>query len=180
MKSLSFSSSAIAGFALSLLGVGALYALSWWSGHHVALKLVTILLAGGYCAYLMHRSTVKTGHVVVPAIWLVTTVCLFSFVSPAAMIAVQTAFIWIIRSLYFHSGILASGADALLSVCALGIGTWALQNSNWFLAFWSFFLIQSLAVWIPQLRRSSSLDAEQKFSTAAAHAHDALRRITSV
>ena len=172
------SNSACVGFVLSLLGAGALYVLSWWWGNLVALKLVTILMAGGYCAYLMHRSTVKTGRVVVPVLWLVTTACLFSFAGPASMIAVQTAFIWAVRSLYFHSGILASGADAILSLCAVGFGAWALHNSNALLAFWSFFLIQSLAVWIPQLHQPTPDDADQKFSTAAANAHEALKRIT--
>ncbi len=173
-----FTVSALVGLALAVLGVGGFVVLSYWFGQALALKLAIAATAGLYCAYLMQASPVKTGRIVIPIVWSIGTGASFFLVDTATMMLVQTAWIWLIRSLYLHTRLLASFLDAGLSLCAIGIALWALNNSNLLMAFWSYFLVQSLATWIPQQRARQSTQSDQDFANAAKNAQAALRRMT--
>jgi len=179
MKTYSFTRSALLGLVISVLSVGGFVVLSHWLGQYVALKLVTVFAAGSYGAYLMQVSQVRTGRLVVPIAWFVLSTALLWLSDPITVMFGQTACIWLVRTLYVQTSALASVADAVLGACSIGAAIWALQSSNLLLAFWSFFLVQSLSVWIPRQRPRKSVHSDQAFQAAAKNAEAALRRITT-
>jgi hypothetical protein len=58
--------------------------------------------------------------------------------------------IWLVRSLYFYSGIMPALMDLGLTSLSVSAAVWAITRSgSVFLATWCFFLVQSLFVAIP-------------------------------
>jgi hypothetical protein len=91
--------------------------------------------------------------------------------------------IWLVRSLYFHSGVIPALMD--LGLCALGIcaAVWAVDRSgSVFLATWCFFLVQASFVAIPSTVRTrhagqdGTADAGD-FERARRQADEALRQL---
>ena len=68
----------------------------------------------------------------------------------AAYVLVHVGLVWLVRSLYYYSGVLPALADLGLSVLGAAFAVWAAQRSGtaW-LAFWCFFLAQAFFVLIP-------------------------------
>ena len=68
----------------------------------------------------------------------------------AAYVLVHVGLIWLVRSLYYYSGVLPALADFGLGLLGAVFAVWAAQRtgSAW-LAFWCFFLAQSFHVLIP-------------------------------
>jgi hypothetical protein len=57
---------------------------------------------------------------------------------------------WLVRSLYFYSGVLPALMDLGLSALSITAAVWAItQSGSVFLATWCFFLVQALFVAIP-------------------------------
>ena len=181
MNTLNFSNGAWTGLILAALGVGGLTVLAVFLTELTALKIVTCLVTGLYAAYIMTCSEAKVGRLLMPVAWLVVTATTFHATSLMAFAVVQVGFIWLVRCLYFHVGVLAAGIDAVLTMCSFGVGIWALESSNWMLALWSFFLMQSLAVWIPQTGNDKNKPGptQNNFAQASANANAALKKITS-
>ena len=93
--------------------------------------------------------------------------------------------LWLIRSAYFYSGLLPAVADLLLSGFSIAVGIWAASRSGSLgLSVWTFFLVQSLFVFIPRTvskpetvgRRRSGQDP---FDKARRSAEAALRRLAT-
>ena len=181
MNKLTFTSNVWTGLFLAVLGVGGITVLAVFLPELTALKIVMCLVAGLYAAYIMACSEAKVGRLLTPAAWLVVTAITFHTTNLVAFTVVQVGFIWLVRCLYFHVGILAAVIDAVLTMCSVGVGIWALASRNWMLALWSFFLMQSLAVWIPQTGnyKNQISRTEHDFAQASANANAALKKITS-
>ncbi len=92
--------------------------------------------------------------------------------------------VWLVRSLYFYSGVMPALMDLGLNALSFSAAVWALTRSgSVFLATWCFFLVQALFVVIPptikgktQPERNSALDSEN-FERARRQADAALRQL---
>ena len=117
--------------------------------------LFRLLIAGVsffYILYLFLRSKERTGRITVISIWFVLTIASLIFVPSLILyICIQLLMIWILRSLYFYNSIFSALTDLALTAMSLIVAIWALSVSgSVFLAFWCFFLMQALFVFIPK------------------------------
>jgi hypothetical protein len=139
-----------------------------------------------YLLYLLKRSRARVGRVVVIAGWAVISLaCWFFDVALLQQVLIQAGIIWLVRSLYFHGSLFTALLDFGLVSAGLAAAAWALVNTgSQVAALWSFFLVQSLFCWLPQLarkRRSEEFSNErQQSSFQSAHrvALDAVRKLS--
>ena len=90
------------------------------------------------------------------------------------------------RSLYFHGSLPAAALDLGLVSVGLAAASWAaLNTSSLAAALWSFFLVQALFCWIPDLSggnakadRMARADGAE-FAAAYRAAQEAVRKLTS-
>ncbi len=186
MKSLGILDGVIVAFAISL-GAGAIALL--FGGFVSYASLFNALLLGAtlvYLVYLLRRSEARVGRVVAVGAWAAASLACWSFDLPLfEQVLIQAGFIWLIRSLYFHASIFAALLDFGLVSVGLAAATWAMLNTaSLAAALWSFFLVQALFCWIPDLARrrsgrepSSEADSHS-FQSAHRVALDAVRKLT--
>lgn len=171
--------------AASLVGSAAYTTLSTVLGGG-ALRLVVAGLGLGYVAYLLARTPVRVGRITALAAWGVMALLLWvAAPSLALYLLAQVAAVWLIRSLFFHSSLLAAGADIALSLVALAAGVWAVAHTgSLLLGIWCFFLVQALFVAIPpRLTHRPNADppgCADPFEHAHRAAEAAVRRLSSV
>jgi hypothetical protein len=97
---------------------------------------------------------------------------------------VHVAAIWLVRSMYFYSGVMPALMDLGLSTLSISATVWAISRSgSVFLATWCFFLVQALFVVIPpavkrrhDAQQNASVDSE-RFEHARRQADQALRQL---
>ncbi len=168
--------SAVAGELLPILFSSALSSL---------VMVLTLSLA--YLVFLLKRSQSKRGRVVTIAFWLTLSVGGWLIgLSLIAHILLQLSMIWIVRSLYFHTSLLAALLDLILIVMASAAGVWAiLQTGSFIAAVWCFFLAQSLFVSIPDIsnfrsRKKSPSEPvpDDHFQHAHRVAQEAVRKLS--
>ncbi len=158
-------------------------------GHFVAAgTLFQAVLWGAslaYLVYLLKRSRARTGRVVVISAWaLVTLGCWLVGASLSEQVLLYAGLIWLVRSLYFHGSIVAALLDFGLVAVGLAAAVWALLNTGSMAAsLWSFFLVQALFRWIPDLERSRNGAAPpaasaSSFQSAHRVAVDAVRKLS--
>ena len=139
-----------------------------------------------YLVYLLKRSSARIGRVVVISAWgAISLACWVLDVPLFEQVLIQAGLIWLVRSLYFHGSIFAAMLDFGLISAGLAASAWAMVNTGSLAsALWSFFLLQALFCWIPDLARKQSGDAgyaqQDKTSFQCAHrvALDAVRKLT--
>ena len=139
-----------------------------------------------YLIYLLKRSKAKVGRVVVIVSWVVTSFgCWFFEIPLSTQVLIQAGLIWLVRALYFHSSILAATLDGALVSVGFAASAWALLNTGSLAgALWSFFLVQALFCWIPDLHRKQSGASDHNqydqspFQSAHRVALDAVRKLT--
>ena len=153
--------------------------------------LLRLLLNGiglAYVLYLLWRSRERSGRVAVFTGWLLASIGIWVLYPPIVLfVLVHLGLIWLIRALYFYSGVLPALLDLGLTIIALLLAIGAsLHTQSLFLGLWCFFLGQALFVFIPAtLRRkatpSASRDlAEDRFERAHSVALAALRKLSTV
>ena len=175
----------VAAAALAVAGAAVFAGLSLWVAPYVALRWVATLLAGSYGAYLLANTNQKTGRIVAVVCWCAAAIALAVFVNSLALFLIaHTAMIWLLRTLYFHSSIVAALADLGLSALALAAAAWAAMSSaSLWLAIWCLFLTQALFVLLPQLSSPSSVTDDgdnTEFERARRSADSALRRLAAM
>lgn len=117
--------------------------------------LLQILIAAvsfSYVAYLLVRSTEKVGKLTVVAAWASVSILTWLF-SPSIIVTlfVHVGLIWLVRALYFYTSLLVALLDLGLILFAMAAGIWTLSYTNsLFLGVWSFFLLQSVFVLLPE------------------------------
>ena len=173
------------GFVLSVCGAAVLAALGPLVGYGAALRAVVALLGLAYVLYALGTSGERVGRVTTVAAWtLAAGLAWASGVPFVAYVLVHVGLIWLVRSLYFYTGVLPALADLGLSVLGAAFAVWAAHRSgSALLAFWCFFLVQALHVLLPAAvadRGSERANgADLKFTRAHAAAEAAIRRLSA-
>jgi hypothetical protein len=148
--------------------------------------LFELLLNGAalaYLIYLLKRSRARIGRVLVIAAWaLVSFACWFFDVALLQQVLLQAGLIGLVRSLYFHGSLTGAALDFGLVSAGLAASAWALLNTGSLAAaLWSFFLVQALFCWLPQLSPRQSAPgaaSHSPFQTAHRVAEDAVRKLS--
>jgi len=151
----------------------------------VALRILIALCGLAYLLYRLGKADEKTGRVTAVLLWgVVTAAASWLGLSLGAYLATQAAMLWLVRSLYGYSSLLAAAEDLGLTALALAFAVWAaLRTDSLFLATWCFFLIEALHVFIPASgSRPSGVDvpaagSDDAFVNAHRAAQTALMRL---
>jgi beta-lactamase regulating signal transducer with metallopeptidase domain len=152
------------------------------------IRLLTAAISLGYLLYLLSRSQERVGRITVIAAWAVMAAAIW-FLSPsfALYLLLHIGLIWLVRALYYYSGVIPALMDLGLNALAFTAAIWAaVQTESVFLSLWCFFLVQALFVTIPsRIRRKKVKErAEQhdqdRFQQAHRAAQAAVRKLSSV
>ncbi len=149
------------------------------------LRLVIPAMGLAYLLYLFSRSEERLGRVTAVTAWAVMAAVTWWMAPPISLyLLIHVGAIWLIRSLYFYSGVMPALMDLGLSALSVTATVWALTRSgSLFLATWCFFLVHALFVAIPpsvQKRRSAepgSQPGNERFDAAKRQADAALRQL---
>lgn len=149
-------------------------------------SLITMGLSLAYLVFLQRYNDIRRGRVLVFSVWVILGLTSWLLgLSLVEQILLNISFIWIVRSLYFHSSITAALLDLVLVIMAAGAGVWAaLQTSSPIVAVWCFFLCQSLFGAIPEFSQRSKTDSPlpdtsgDHFQAAHRVAQDAVRKLS--
>jgi hypothetical protein len=170
---LGFFASAIVATLTPFVGLGAV------------VRIVIPALALAYLLYLFSRSTERLGRITALSAWAVLAVLTWWVAPPLPLyLLIHVAAIWLLRSLYFYSGVVPALMDLGISTLSVSAMVWAITRSgSVFLATWCFFLVQALFVAIPPVlakkrteQRSAPAESKQ-FETARRQADQALRQL---
>ena len=139
-----------------------------------------------YLLYLLKRSQARIGRLLVIAAWAVTClVCWFFDVVLLEQVLIQAGMIWLVRSLYFHGSLFSAALDFGLVSAGLAASTWAMLNTGSLAAaLWSFFLVQALFSWLPQLGQEQARkdlrgsNERSQFQSAHRVAEAAVRKLS--
>ncbi len=154
-------------------------------GLSAVLRLVIPALGLAYLLYLFSRSEDRVGRVTTIALWSALAAVTWWVAPPLPLyLLIHVAAIWLVRSLYFYSGVLPALMDLGLSTLSVSATVWAITRSgSMFLATWCFFLVQALFVAIPpsvksgqKPLRNTAVESET-FENARRQADQALRQL---
>ena len=170
---LGFFASAIVATLTPFVGLGAV------------VRLVIPMLGLAYLLYLLNRSAERLGRVTTLTLWTAMAAATWWIAPPLPLVLmIHVGAIWLVRSLYFYSGIMPALMDLGLNALSVSAAVWAISRSgSVFLATWCFFLVQALFVAIPPTlakkrteQRSTPVESEQ-FEAARRQADQALRQL---
>ena len=179
----SLGSGLVAALILSACGAALLGALAPWLGLGTALRAVIALLGFAYVIHAIARSGERVGRITTLVCWLVVASAAWLVGLPlVAYVLVHLGAVWLVRSLYYYSGLLPALADLGLTLLGAAFAVWAAQHagSAW-LAFWCFFLVQAFHVSIPASlgHKSAPHAPDDAFARAHRAAEAAVRRLSS-
>jgi len=148
------------------------------------IRLVIPGLGIAYLLFLFSRSDQRVGRVTTISLWSALAIISWWIAPPLPLyLLIHVAAVWLVRSLYFYSGVLPALMDLGLNALSISASVWAITRSgSVFLATWCFFLVQALFVTIPPVVKQkthterNSADNE-KFERAKRQAHAALRTL---
>jgi len=183
MKRESFLRGVVVAFIFAVFSAVGFIALKPVFGATLLLQWLIAACAGLYIVYLLSRSNEKSGRLAVPALWALGTIVIWHTVPGLTLfLLAHVGMVWLVRSLYFHAGILSALLDLALCAAAVLAAVAAARSSHSvFLSVWSFFLVQALFVAIPTVVSSKApvpaTDSNDQFHRALATAEAALRRL---
>jgi hypothetical protein len=172
---LAFFASAIVAVFIPFVGVGAVS------------RLLIPALGLAYLLYLFGRNGERTGRVTTLGIWGAMTMATWWFAPVLPLyLLIHVGAIWLVRSLYFYSGVFPALIDFGLSSLSAVASIWAISRTgSVFLATWCFFLVEALFVMIPPTftgKRESQPDPpidNDNFDRARRQADQALNQLFS-
>ena len=154
-------------------------------GFGSVIRLVIPALGLAYLLYLMSRSKERLGRVTTLSLWSALAIVTWWVAPPFPLyLLIHVSAIWLIRSLYFYSGVMPALLDLGLNALSVSAAVWAITRSgSVFLATWCFFLVQALFVAIPATvngrkkpERNTAVENET-FEQAKRQADAALRQL---
>lgn len=158
-------------------------------GLAAVVRLVIPALALAYLLYLFSRRTERTGRVTTLFVWGVLAAATWWFAPSLPLyLLIHVAAVWLVRSLYFYSGVLPALLDLGISTLSVSATVWAISRSgSVFLATWCFFLVQALFVAIPPAikgrdtipgtAQNKAATGNENFDRARRQADKALRQL---
>ncbi len=170
---LGFFASAIVATLMPFVGLGAV------------VRLVIPLLGLAYLLYLLNRSAEPVGRVTTLTLWTAMSALTWWVAPPLPLyLMIHVGAVWVVRSLYFYSGVMPALMDLGLNALSVSAAVWAITRSgSVFLATWCFFLVQALFVAIPPAvqrkakpQQNTPADSEN-FERAKRRADAALRQL---
>lgn len=172
---------AILGFFASALFA----ALAPFVGPGAVFRLVIPALALAYLLYLFSRSGERVGRVTTISLWSALAAIAWWVAPPLPLyLMIHVGAVWLVRSVYFYSGVMPALMDLGLNALSISVTAWAITRSgSVFLATWCFFLVQSLFVTIPssveRKRETQKVAApgRDSFELARRQADEALRQL---
>ena len=154
-------------------------------GLAAVIRMVIPALGLSYLLYLFSRSEERVGRVTTLSLWSALAAVTWWIAPPLPLyLLIHVGAIWLVRSLYFYSGVLPALMDLGVSTLSISATVWAISRSgSVFLATWCFFLVQALFVAIPpaiksakKSQRNTAADNEN-FERAKRNADQALRQL---
>lgn len=146
-------------------------------------RLMIPALSFAYILYLLRSSYEHTGRITTLSLWSALAIVTW-WISPPLPFYVLThvGAVWLVRSLYFYSGIFPALMDLGLSAFSVSAFVWAVSRTgSVFLATWCFFLVQALFIAIPpaikKSCRTSDSPGNEPFDRARRQADEALRAL---
>ena len=154
-------------------------------GLGAVIRMVIPALGLAYLMYLFSRSEERMGRVITLSLWGALATVTWWIAPPLPLyLLIHVAAIWLVRSLYFYSGVVPALMDLGLSTLSISATVWAISRSgSVFLATWCFFLVQALFVTIPpvlkraQVVKDSTAADNASFERARRNADQALRQL---
>lgn len=148
-------------------------------------RLVIPALGLAYLLYLFSRSRERLGRVITFSMWSVVAAITWWIAPPLPFyLLIHVGSIWLVRSLYFYSGVMPALIDLGLSTLSVSATVWAITRSgSVFLATWCFFLVQALFVTIPPAfkhrnkRLPEAIPDNENFEQARRQADKALQQL---
>lgn len=186
MKQPTFLEGVAVAVVLSVLGSAFALVMTPLFGRTGTLYLLVSGISFVYLVYLLTRSNQRVGRITTVVLWMVVTGLAWIAGLPLILLAlVQVGFIWLARSLYFYSSVLAALADLGLVALSLMTAYWsAAHTGSLFLGVWTFFLMQALFVAIPRQWRAGhterQLPPEDPFQRALRNAEAAVRKLSAI
>jgi hypothetical protein len=183
MKRPTFITGVVVAAVLAFFASAIVATLTPFVGLGSVVRLVIPAMGLAYLLWLFSRSTERLGRVTALTAWTVMAAITWWVAPPIALyLLIHVTAIWLIRSLYFYSGVMPALMDLGLSALSITATVWALTRSgSIFLATWCFFLVHALFVVIPPAinkKHSAEPDmqaASERFDTARRQADEALR-----
>lgn len=156
-------------------------------GFFAVVRLVIPAMTLGYILYLLSRSREKVGRVTTLTLWSALAAAAWWVAPPLPLyLLIHVAAVWLVRSLYFYSGVLPAVMDLGLDALSIAAAVWAISHSgSIFLATWCFFLVQALFVAIPPAVKRRAATAKntaadnEAFARARRQADRALNQLFS-
>ena len=185
MKRPTFFQGVIAAAILGFFASAIVATLTPFVGLGAVLRLLIPALGLAYVLYLFSRTRERIGRVTTLCCWAALATVTWWLAPPLPLyLLIHVGAIWLVRSLYFYSGVLPALMDLGLNTLSIAAAVWAITRSgSLFLATWCFFLVQALFVAIPQAvraRRNSQRNAaldNKPFEHARRQADQALRQL---
>ncbi len=170
---LGFFASAVVATLTPFVGLGAV------------IRLVIPALGFTYLLYLFSRSKERLGRVTTLTLWGALAAATWWVAPPLPFyLLIHVGSIWLVRSLYFYSGVMPALMDLGVSALSIFATVWAISRSgSVFLATWCFFLVQALFVAIPPTMKSAqkskrnTATESKNFENARRQADHALRQL---
>ncbi len=122
-----------------------------FAGLGAVVRLVIPMLGLAYLLYLLNRTAERLGRVTTLTLWTAMAAATWWIAPPLPLyVLIHVGAVWLVRSLYFYSGIMPALMDLGLNALSVSAAVWAITRSgSVFLATWCFFLVQALFVAIP-------------------------------
>ena len=187
MKRPTFLEGTVVAATASIAGAALFGALTLTVAAGPVLRVLVAGLGLAYVIYLLSRSSERMGRITVITAWTASALAIWWLTSSFALyLLLHVTLIWVIRSLYFHSGGLGSIADLGISALATAAGvSGGMYSGSVLLGIWCFFLTQALFVFIPAWLDPHGAPAANpnagpdRFEIAHRDAETALRKFTS-
>lgn len=185
MKRPSFFHGVIVAAVLGFFASAIVATLTPFVGLGSVIRLVIPALGLAYLLYLFGRSEERVGRITTLSLWGALAAVTWWMAPPLPFyLLIHVGSIWLIRSLYFYSGVMPALLDFGISMLSVSATVWAISRTgSVFLATWFFFLVQALFVAIPPaLRRRQTANRDprndnERFEHAKRDADKALRQL---
>ena len=185
MKRPSFLQGVIVAAVLGFFASAVFATLTPFVGLGAVVRLVIPALCLAYLLYLFSRSKERLGRVTTLTLWGALAAATWWVAPPLPFyLLIHVGSIWLVRSLYFYSGVMPALMDLGVSALSVSATVWAISRSgSVFLATWCFFLVQALFVAIPPTVKSArksernTATESKNFEHARQQADKALRQL---